>query len=132
MEVSLGPLPTELHDRIRQWVASDRWAGPETAWPDAVAISGGPAWCTLLDPDGGVYCWCPWDDTVTPIEDGPRKVLEVVIGAKYRPELAVWLPAQPAGALLCVGCRGVGWRDPSGPSDVCHACAALGWLPPER
>ena len=100
MEVALGPLPAGLHDHIRGWVASDRWADPAaTPWPDAVMICGGPASCTLLAPDGEVYCWCPWDDTITLIADGPRKVLEDEKGTR----LVYFFRGRPRGRI--VDCR---------------------------
>jgi hypothetical protein len=75
MGIALGPVPAELRERIREWVVADRWAAPGTG-PDAVLIDGGPGYCILLTAEGEMYVWCPWDDSLTRIEDGPTKVRE--------------------------------------------------------
>ena len=128
MGIALGPIPHNLKELIKRWLTTDRWADPATT-PDAIPISGGPAYCTLLDAEGEMYWWFPNTDTVTRIEDGPEKVLELVIGAKYRSELSAWLPRRPTNAVKCSDCRGAGWHCPSDLSDICHRCAGLGWLP---
>jgi hypothetical protein len=128
MGVALGPMPAELRDRIRAWVTADRWA-QQGIGPDAVAISGGPAWCTLLDADGEVYRWFPWDDSIARIEDGLDKVLEVVNGAKYRPELRSWLPPRPGSVANCLACGGAGWLPEARGGFVCSDCSGLGWTP---
>jgi hypothetical protein len=95
-------MPFALREIVRRWVGEDRWT-PSPKGPDAICISGGPAYCTLLDAEGAVFHWWPWDDSIVQVPDGSCKIQEIVIGAEHYPELSQWLPRKPPTAVIALG-----------------------------
>jgi hypothetical protein len=127
--LSLGPMPDAVRPLVQRLAAEAR---PDHPDPDerlnGFLLTGGPAGCSYLDADGGVWNWCVIDESVELVPDGPLKVALVAIAAERVPELAAWLPARPPGAPDCQLCRGSGWLQPPLPRLQCSECNGMGWV----
>jgi hypothetical protein len=97
--------------------------------PNGFPLTGGPAGCSYLDADGEVWDFSFCDDSVHPVEDGPRKVGLLAIAAERVPELAAWLPRRPATARNCLLCKQSATLQPPLPPVQCPDCSGMGWLP---
>jgi hypothetical protein len=127
--IALGQMPDNVRMVVERLVAEARSRPREVkARPNGFLLTGGPSFCTYLDEDGEAWDLDLWDESVHPVEDGPRKVGLIAIAAQRVPELAEWLPRRPFGALDCQVCDQTGWLQPPFSRIQCPECYGMGWL----
>ena len=125
----LGVIPGTVREVVRKLVdaAREEHAGSTERFL-GYPLWGGPGGSDYIDMNGEVWSWCPWDETVEHIPDGPRKVGAIAIAARRVPELSAWLPRRPAGATDCQACNNSGWLQLSLREFLCPKCHGMGWL----
>ena len=125
----LGPLPETMRPFVSQLVNEAR-KGQAAIDPriDGFLLAGGPGGCSFLDADGEAWFWSVADESITHIEDGPRKVSLICLAAERVRGLAQWLPSRPPLACNCPKCNASGWINVQSVRLQCPNCSGIGWL----
>ena len=125
----LGPIPPNLRATIERWIADARLNDPNRLHENnSLFITGGPAWCSSISPDGTIWIDDCTGKDPTAMTDESARIKTIVIAGKHRPELLVWLPARPEFAIDCNVCNTTGWQRLGNRAFVCETCSGLGWL----
>ena len=128
--LNLGPIPRDLQTTIERWIVDARANDPDKLHDDgSLFITGGPAWCNSISPDGTIWIHDYSDNPATALTDETSRIKTVVIAGKNRPELLTWLPKPAETDPECAECTATGWQRIGDQEFVCETCSGLGWLP---
>ena len=130
MTLTLGPIPNGLRTTIERWIADALANDPDKLFDDSsLFITGGPAWCNSVSPDGTIWIHDYSDNPPSALNDEASRIKTVVIAGKYRPEFLAWLPSPTESDSECAECTATGWQRIGHAEFVCENCSGLGWLP---